>query len=71
MTADKYDAMSIDDLRRYVLTDREDIDAFHRYIDRSKGTGCMIVIDLQDERWEENINDRIKQMTSAEGESAQ
>ncbi|MFB2834183.1 DUF6887 family protein [Floridanema evergladense] len=61
MTAANYDAMSLDELRRYVLSHREDIDAFHRYIDRSKAAGRMITIDLEDKHWEENITDQIKQ----------
>ncbi|MFB2895915.1 hypothetical protein ACE1CI_23645 [Aerosakkonemataceae cyanobacterium BLCC-F50] len=61
MTAANYDAMSLDELRQYVLTNREDIDAFHRYIDRSKAAGRMITIDLENEHWEENITDQIKQ----------
>ncbi len=69
MTAANYDAMSLDELRRYVLTYREDIDAFHKYIDRSKAAGRMIVIDLDDAHWEENITERIKQITPVEGES--
>lgn len=69
MSAAKYDAMSLDDLRRYVLTHREDIDAFHAYIDRSKATGRMISIDLNDAGWEENLTARIQQIASIEGKS--
>lgn len=64
----KFDAMSLDELRRYVLTHREDIEAFQTYIDRSKAEGRMVSIDLNDPDWEENLTDRIRQMTSAEGE---
>lgn len=69
MSAANYDAMSLDDLRRYVLTHREDIDAFHAYIDRSKATGRMISIDLNDAGWEENLTARIQQIASIEGKS--
>lgn len=69
MSAANYDAMSLDDLRRYVLTHREDIDAFHAYVDRSKATGCMISIDLNDAGWEENLTARIQQIASIEGKS--
>ncbi|MFB2923815.1 DUF6887 family protein [Aerosakkonema funiforme] len=62
-----YDAMSLDELRRYVLTNREDIDAFHKYIDRSKAAGRMIVVDLEDERWEENITEQIKRKMPVDG----
>ncbi|HLO47635.1 MAG TPA: hypothetical protein VK211_04365, partial [Kamptonema sp.] len=61
--------MSLDELRRYVLTNREDVDAFHQYIDRSKAAGRMISIDLNDSLWEENLTVRIQQMTTAERET--
>jgi 4-aminobutyrate aminotransferase-like enzyme len=64
-----YDAMSLDELRRYVLTHREDLEAFHNYIDRSKAQGRMISIDLNSDRWEEDLTARIQQITSTEGES--
>lgn len=69
MSAANYDAMSLDDLRRYVLTHREDVDAFHAYIDRSKATGRMISIDLNDAGWEENLTVRIQHIASIEGKS--
>jgi hypothetical protein len=55
----KFDAMSLDELRRYVLTHREDVEAFQTYIDRSKAVGRMVSIDLNDPYWEENLTDRI------------
>lgn len=71
MTAVNYDAMSLDELRRYVLAHREDVAAFHTYVDRSLAAGRMISIDLNDTRWEENLTNRLQQMTSVEGESDQ
>ncbi|HLO51544.1 MAG TPA: hypothetical protein VK211_24235 [Kamptonema sp.] len=71
MTVNNYDSMSLDELRRYVLTNREDVDAFHQYIDRSKAAGRMISVDLNDSLWEENLTARIQQMTTAERESDQ
>lgn len=56
MTFAKYEAMSLDELRQYVLTHREDIDAFQTYVDRSKAAGRMIVIDPSDAKWEERLN---------------
>lgn len=64
-----YNAMSLDELRRYVLTHREDLEAFHSYIDRSKAKGRMISIDLNSARWEEDLTTRIQQVTSTEDES--
>jgi hypothetical protein len=44
MTPAHYDGMRLDEFRQYVLTHREDNNAFHSYIDRSKATGRMITI---------------------------
>ncbi|MGB8700777.1 MAG: hypothetical protein WCD18_15275 [Thermosynechococcaceae cyanobacterium] len=59
MTLLKYDSMSLDDLRRYMLTHREDIEAFQAYIDRSKAAGRMITIDPGDPNWEDKLSDRL------------
>jgi hypothetical protein len=48
MTSASYETMSLDELRQYVLTHRENIQAFHVYIDRSKASGRMIAIDPSD-----------------------
>ncbi|NER94901.1 MAG: hypothetical protein F6J86_13860 [Symploca sp. SIO1B1] len=69
MTLANYNAMSLDELRQYVLTHREDINAFHVYIDRSKAVGRMITINPDDPNWEENLKQRIQQATSGESES--
>ncbi len=62
MTQINYDAMSLDELRQYVLNHREDNTAFHSYIDRSKATGRMIAIDPSDPQWEANLDRRIQQV---------
>lgn len=67
MTAAYYDLMSLDELRRYVLTHREDVDAFHAYIDRSKAAGRMISINLGESNWEETLDERIRQVKSDGG----
>jgi len=64
-----YDAMSLDELQQYVLTHREDVNAFHAYVDRSKAAGCMLTIDPSDPEWEEDLERRIRQATSDEAES--
>lgn len=69
MTTANYDAMSLDELRRYVLAHREDIIAFQAYVDPSKAVGRMISIDLNDNNWEETLTNQIRQNTSVEGES--
>jgi hypothetical protein len=64
-----YDSMSLDELRQYVLAHRDDTNAFHAYINRSKSSGRMITIDPSDPKWEENLEQRIRQATSDESES--
>ncbi|MDJ0691024.1 MAG: hypothetical protein QNJ41_21265 [Xenococcaceae cyanobacterium MO_188.B32] len=61
MTSINYDELNLDELRQYVLTHREDINAFYAYIDRSKANGRMITIDLNDNHWEDNITTKIQQ----------
>jgi hypothetical protein len=55
MTLVNYQAMTLKELRRYVLTHRNDIAAFHAYVDRSKSEGKMITINPNDENWEEEV----------------
>lgn len=56
-----YDTLSLDELRKYVLTHREDTTAFYTYIDRSKTEGRMITINLEDNHWEEKITTQIQE----------
>jgi hypothetical protein len=59
MTLANYDGMGLDELRRYVLTHRDDMGAFQVYVDRSKATGRMITIDPTNSQWEETLAKRI------------
>jgi hypothetical protein len=61
MKPTNYDTLSLDELRQYVLTHREDTKAFHTYIDRSKTEGRMITVDLEDNHWEEKITNQIQE----------
>ncbi len=61
MTSINYSAMGLDELRRYMLDHRDDIQAFQAYIDRSKSAGRMITIDPSDPNWEEKLSDRLNQ----------
>lgn len=63
MTKDNLESMSLDDLRRYILSHREDTEAFHTYIDRSKASGRMITIDPNDPGWEKVVDQKIQQAT--------
>jgi hypothetical protein len=59
MTLVNYQAMTLKEIRRYVLTHREDIVAFHAYIDRSKSEGQTITINPNDKNWEKQIQQAI------------
>lgn len=60
MTNINYNKMELDDLRKYVLTHREDIQAFQSYIDRSKASGRMIAVDAATSKWEEALEENIR-----------
>lgn len=64
MTSANYDLMSLDELRHYVLTNREDLAAFQMYVDRSKSSGRMISINPKDNRWEEDLARKMQQAIS-------
>ncbi|MEC4803484.1 MAG: hypothetical protein SAJ12_16970 [Jaaginema sp. PMC 1079.18] len=64
MTSKNYDSMSLNELRKYILTHRGDINAFQAYIDRSKSAGRMITIDPTDPNWEENLDQKMRQINS-------
>jgi hypothetical protein len=66
MTSTNYETMDLDELRQYVLTHRENIQAFHVYIDRSKASGRMIAVDPSDPQWEQNLDRKIRSATSGE-----
>ncbi|ACK66837.1 conserved hypothetical protein [Rippkaea orientalis PCC 8801] len=56
-----YNSLSLEELRQYVLTHREDTNAFYTYIDRSKADGKMITVNLEDSYWEEKITTKIQE----------
>lgn len=64
MTVLNYDAMSLDELRRYMLTHREDIEAFHVYVDRSQEEGRMQSIDAGDSNWQEKLDKKVYERLS-------
>ena len=66
MTSANYETMELGELRQYVLTHREDIQALHVYVDRSKASGRMITIDPTDPQWEANLVQKIESQTSGE-----
>ena len=60
MTAINYNNMELDNLRKYVLTHREDIQAFQSYVDRSKDSSRMIAVDATKPKWEEALEENIR-----------
>jgi hypothetical protein len=69
MTEANLEAMSLNELRQYVLIHREDLNAFHLYVDRSKASGRMITIDPSDPNWKNSLDQKIQQITSTETEA--
>ncbi|MEN9221599.1 MAG: hypothetical protein Q6M04_04100 [Thermostichus sp. BF3_bins_97] len=68
MTQANLGTMDLEQLRRYVLSHREDTEAFHLYIDRSKASGRMITVNPSDPDWESTLDQQIQQATSGEKE---
>jgi hypothetical protein len=69
MTEANLEAMSLNELRQYVLIHREDLNAFHLYVDRSKSSGRMITINPDDPNWENTLEQKIQQVSAGEAES--
>ena len=65
MTTAKYDEMTLQELRQYILKHREDIEAFHQYVDRSKFEEKMISLDLNNSQWEEKVKAAIRESSDA------
>jgi hypothetical protein len=69
MTEANFEAMNLNELRQYVLIHREDLNAFHLYVDRSKSSGRMITINPGDPNWENTLEQKIQQVSAGEAES--
>jgi hypothetical protein len=63
------EAMSLNELRHYILTHHEDLNAFHHSVDRSKASGRMITINPSDPNWKNSLDQKIQQVTSTETEA--
>jgi hypothetical protein len=68
MTTDNFETMNLNELRQYVLTHREDLNAFHIYVDRSKSSGRMITINPGDPNWENTVEQKIQKLSTGETE---
>jgi hypothetical protein len=69
VTEANFEAMNLNELRQYVLIHREDLNAFHLYVDRSKSSGRMITINPGDPNWENTLEQKIQQVSTGEAES--
>jgi hypothetical protein len=69
LTEANFETMNLNNLRQYVLIHREDLNAFHLYVDRSKASGRMITIDPSDPNWKNSLDQKIQQITSTETEA--
>jgi hypothetical protein len=65
MTKANYAAMSDRELKQYILTHRDDQEAFHAYMDRRRSRPYTTAIEFDDPDWEEKIVSVIRaQLTS-------
>jgi hypothetical protein len=55
MTKVNYAAMSDQELKRYILTHRDDQEAFHAYMDRRRSRPRRTAINFDDPDWENKI----------------
>jgi hypothetical protein len=68
MTTTNFESMNLNELRQYVLTHRENLNAFQIYIDRSKSSGRMITINPGDPNWASTVEQKIQQLSTGETE---
>lgn len=59
MTSANYKSMFLQELRRYVLDHRDNMDAFQTYVDRSQEEGRMININLEDIQWQIEVDKKM------------
>lgn len=60
MTEVNYTAMSDQELKRYILNNRNDLEAFHVYMDRRRSLPNRTVVKFDDPAWEEKIVSEIQ-----------
>lgn len=59
--SDRFDHMSLDEVKRYFLQHRDDTEAFYAYMDKLNASGRAIVIDPTDPESEEQANAEIQE----------
>ncbi|OKH24443.1 hypothetical protein NIES593_07115 [Hydrococcus rivularis NIES-593] len=65
MTKINYAQMSDRELKRYLLTHRDDLEAFHAYMDRRHSRPRETSITFDDPQWEEKILSAIRAQLSS------
>lgn len=60
MTQVNYAAMSDQELKHYILTNRKDLEAFQVYMDRRRSRPNRTVVKYDDPAWEEKIVSQIQ-----------
>lgn len=55
MTKVNYTTMSDQELKRYILTHRDDQEAFYTYMDRRHSRSRRTAIEFDDPAWEEKV----------------
>lgn len=60
MTEVNYAAMSNQELKRYILNNRKDLEAFQVYMDRRHSRPNRTVVKFDDPAWEEKIVSEIE-----------
>lgn len=66
MTEVNYAAMSDRELKQYLLTHRDDREAFYTYMDRRHSRPHQTAIEFDDPDWEEKLISLIKRQLSTE-----
>jgi len=66
MTKVNYAAMSDRQLKQYILSHRDDQEAFYAYIDRRHSRPNKLTIQFEDPAWEEKIVSAIQTQLNAE-----
>lgn len=60
MTKVNYTTMSDQELKRYILTHRDDQEAFYTYMDRRHSRSRKTAIEFDDPAWEEKVLSAIR-----------
>lgn len=59
--SNRFDHMTLDEVKRYFLQHRDDTEAFHAYMDKLNASGRAIVIDPTDPKSEQQAITQIQE----------